>query len=58
MTVWNDIVSKLKEEFREGHFAAGVIALIKRIGDILCAEFPTRAGADNDDEIEREIVIK
>ncbi len=55
--VWNEIEVKLKEEFREGNYAAGVITLIKRIGDILCAEFPTRAGADNDDEIDREIVI-
>jgi uncharacterized membrane protein len=56
-SVWNEIEEKLKEEFREGNYAAGIITLIKRIGDILAVEFPTRAGADNDDEIDREIVI-
>lgn len=54
---WNKMEEKLKEEFRNKNFSTGVLALIKEIGTVLSSEFPTRAGADNDDEIEREIII-
>jgi len=54
---WNKMEEKLKVEFRNKNYSAGVLALIKEIGDVLAHEFPTRAGADNDDEITSEIVI-
>lgn len=54
---WNKIEDKLKVEFKSKNYASGVISLINEIGEILSQEFPTRAGADNDDEIDREIVI-
>jgi len=54
---WNKMEEKLKEEFRNKNYAAGIIALINEMGDVLEKEFPARAGAVNDDEIDREIVI-
>jgi uncharacterized membrane protein len=55
--IWNNIEEQLKEEFRNGNYSAGILSLIKRIGKILVKEFPTRAGADNTDEISNEINI-
>ena len=54
---WNNMEEKLKEEFRNKNYSAGIIALINEMGEVLSREFPTRAGADNDDEIQNEIVI-
>lgn len=54
---WNKMEEKLKEEFRNNNYSAGVLALIAEMGEVLSREFPTRAGADNDDEIQNEIVI-
>ena len=54
---WNKIEDRLKEEFRSKNYSGGVLALINEMGTVLANEFPTRAGADNDDEIDREIVI-
>ncbi len=54
---WNKIEDNLKEEFKSKNYAAGVISLINEMGEILSKEFLTRAGAENDDEIDREIVI-
>ena len=54
---WNKMEEKLKVEFRNKNYSAGVLALINEIGDVLSHEFPTRAGADNDDEISSEIVV-
>ncbi|MFI5211311.1 MAG: TPM domain-containing protein [Ignavibacteria bacterium] len=55
--VWNKMEKTLKEEFRKQNYSAGILALVKSMGDVLSREFPTRAGAVNDDEIDREIVI-
>lgn len=55
--VWNEIEDKLKEEFRNKNYAAGIIALIRRMGQVLSAEFPARADSANDDELKDEIVI-
>jgi hypothetical protein len=33
------------------------MALIRNMGEVLSREFPTRAGAAGDDEIDKEIVI-
>ncbi len=54
---WNKMEEKLKEEFRNKNYSAGVLALIAEMGEVLSREFPTRAGADNDDEISSEIVV-
>ncbi len=55
--VWNELETKLTGEFRaENHFA-GIMALIEKMNQILCKEFPCRADS-NDDEIENEIVVK
>ncbi|HWA06626.1 MAG TPA: TPM domain-containing protein [Ignavibacteria bacterium] len=54
---WNKMEEKQKEEFRSKNYSAGVLALIKEMGEVLSKEFPVRAGAANDDEIDREIVI-
>ena len=54
---WNKMEEKLKEEFRNKNYSAGVLALINEMGEVLSREFPTRAGADNDDELQNEIVI-
>ena len=55
--VWNDMEEKLKEEFRKENYSAGILALVKSMGDVLSREFPARAGAVNNDEIDSEIVI-
>jgi uncharacterized membrane protein len=55
--VWDALEEKLKSEFRNKNYAAGILSLINEIGEILKNEFPTRAGAAGDDEIEREIVV-
>jgi len=54
---WNKMEEKLKEEFRNKNYSAGVLALINEMGEVLSREFPTRAGADNDDELQNEIVV-
>jgi len=54
---WNKMEEKLKKEFRNKNYSKGLLALIDAMGDVLSMEFPTRAGADNDDEIKDEIVI-
>lgn len=55
--IWNKMEEKLKEEFRNKNYSAGIIALINEMGEVLAREFPVRAGAANDDEIDKEIVI-
>ncbi len=54
---WNKMEEKLKEEFGNKNYSTGILALINEMGEVLSQEFPTRAGADNDDKIENEIVI-
>lgn len=54
---WNKMEEKLKEEFRNKKYSAGVLALIAEMGEVLSREFPTRVGADNDDELGSEIII-
>jgi uncharacterized membrane protein len=54
---WNKMEEKLKEEFRNNNYCRGVLALINEMGEVLSREFPTRAGADDDDELKDEIVI-
>jgi putative membrane protein len=54
---WNTMEVKLKKEFKKKNYSSGVLALINEMGEVLSREFPTRAGADNDDEIDSEIVI-
>ena len=54
---WNKMEEKLKDEFRNKNYSGGVLALINEMGEVLSREFPTRAGADNDDELQNEIVI-
>jgi len=54
---WNKMEEKLKVEFRNKNYSSGVLALINEAGEVLSREFPTRAGADNDDELQNEIVI-
>ena len=55
--VWNELEEKLKSGFKENNYADGILSLIEKIGEILKNEFPSRAGADNDDEIKNEVVI-
>ncbi|MEO8513587.1 MAG: TPM domain-containing protein [Ignavibacteria bacterium] len=54
---WNKMEEKLKDDFRNKNYAAGILTLINEMGEVLSREFPTRAGADNDDEIKNEIVV-
>lgn len=57
-SIWNEMEATLTEEFKKENYAAGILALIKTMGDILCTEFPCRAGADNDNELSDDIQIK
>ncbi len=52
--VWNDLESKLKEEFRNGNYLKGILHLIDRMGDILKKEFPAEAG--DIDELPDEVI--
>lgn len=54
---WNKMEVKLKEEFRNKNYASGILALINEMGEVLAKEFPSRAGAVNDDELDHEIVV-
>jgi len=54
---WNALERKLKKEFANKSYSAGILHIIEKAGEILEKEFPTRAGAVNDDEISGEIVI-
>lgn len=54
---WNDLEVILKEDFREGKYAEGILMLIKKMEKILTDEFPSRADSGGEDEIESEIVI-
>ena len=55
--VWNELEKKLKEEFRNKNYSAGILALIGSLSRVLSENFPVRAGAVNDDEIEDELII-
>ncbi|MCC6865924.1 MAG: TPM domain-containing protein [Ignavibacteria bacterium] len=55
--IWNKMEAKLKEEFRNKNYATGIKVLINAMSEVLTKEFPTRAGAVNDDELNNEIVI-
>lgn len=57
-SVWNEMETKLTEEFKNANYFAGILALIQKMGEILSEELPTRAGADNIDEIPNEINIQ
>ena len=54
--VWHNLEEKLKAEFQKENYTAGVLLVIKKMGEILHKEFPARADS-NDDEISDEIVI-
>ncbi len=54
---WNGLEENLKLQFKSGNYSKGILELINGMGEILRKEFPVRAGAVNDDEIDREIVI-
>ncbi|HEY3251421.1 MAG TPA: TPM domain-containing protein [Ignavibacteria bacterium] len=56
--IWNTLEDELKERFKAGNYLAGILQLIDKMSDVLCKEFPTRAGVDNDDELPDEIWIK
>jgi uncharacterized membrane protein len=55
--VWNKMEETLKEKFVKGDYTSGIMALIRSMGEVLSKEFPARAGAAGDDEINKEIVI-
>lgn len=52
---WHDIEAKLKYEFRRGKYGSALIEVIKRIGDVLAAEFPKEPDGSN--ELSDEVAI-
>jgi uncharacterized membrane protein len=54
-SVWNELETKLKEEFRNENYVSGIIHLIQQMGSILAKEFPS--GPGNIDELKDEVVI-
>ena len=54
-SVWNELESKLKDEFRNGSYAKGIIHIIAGIGGVLKNEFPREAEDIN--ELPDEIVV-
>jgi len=53
--VWIDMEEKLKEEFRNSNYFAGIMHLIDKMGGILINEFPK--SSDDVNELPDEIVI-
>lgn len=54
---WNEMEEALKKDFQAGDYFTGLLALIIKMEEILCKEFPCRADSQNDDEISDEIKI-
>lgn len=54
---WDELEIKLKSDFKGGKYYAGILSLIEKMGETLKTEFPSRAGADYDDEMINEIEI-
>lgn len=53
---WDATAAAMQEHFREGRFTEGVIAGVRRAGDLLDAHFPRRGDDRNElsDEVERD----
>jgi uncharacterized membrane protein len=54
-TVWNEMEEKLKIEFRNGNYFAGIMHIIDEMGGILKQEFPK--SSEDVNELPDEIVI-
>jgi len=54
-SVWNSLEEKLKEEFRSGAYAKGILHILGGIGEVLRKEFPREAGDLN--ELPDEVVV-
>jgi putative membrane protein len=52
---WDEAVARLVVEVREGRLADGLIAAVERVGAVLAAYFPRRAGDRN--ELRNEVVV-
>jgi uncharacterized membrane protein len=55
-SVWNNLEAKLKEEFRSGSYANGILHIIYGVGEVLRKEFPREEGDVN--ELPDEIVVE
>jgi uncharacterized membrane protein len=54
-SVWNELESKLKNEFAGGTFLNGILHVIDRMGNVLSKEFPRKA--DDVNELPDEVVV-
>lgn len=57
-SVWNEMEKALTGEFKEKKYSAGILGLIEKMNDVLCKEFPCRAGTENDNELSDDINIR
>jgi uncharacterized membrane protein len=53
---WNDITNHLINEFKSGHFKAGIIKALDEIKEVLMKEFPRKD--DDTNELSNDIVIE
>ncbi|MGH2575484.1 MAG: TPM domain-containing protein [Ignavibacteria bacterium] len=54
-SVWDELESRLEEEFKKGNYLDGICYIIKKMGDILAKEFP--GGVGDIDELADEVKI-
>lgn len=52
---WDKIKDEMEEEFRTGHFAAGVLLSITKVGEALSEHFPIKA--DDTNELSNKVVF-
>ena len=55
LSVWNGLELKLKDEFRNGNYAVGILHVIDIMGGILREECPIQTGDTN--ELSDDIVV-
>jgi len=52
---WDKIKDEMEEEFKTGHFAAGVLLAITKVGQILSEHFPIKV--DDTNELSNKVVF-
>lgn len=54
-SIWDDVRNQIQKEFREGHFANGILLGINRVSKILSEHFPVKT--DDTNELSNKIIV-
>ncbi len=54
-SIWDDVRNQIQKEFREGHFANGILLGIDRVSKILSEHFPVKT--DDTNELSNKIIV-